>query len=66
MLPVKTPHQIKVTIRYVVKGERAIFYAAERDKSYWPGDDHDVIVTDLRSLEVLPSIERNGLRCCNT
>jgi hypothetical protein len=60
MLAVKAPHQIKVSIRYVVKGERAIFYAAQRDKSYWPGDDHEVIVTDLRSVEALPSIERNG------
>ena len=60
MLAVKAPHQIKATIRYVVKGERAIFYASERDKSYWPGDDHEVLVTDLRSLDELPSIERNG------
>ena len=60
MLAVKAPHQIKATIRYVVKGERAIFYAAERDKSYWPGDDHEVVVTDLRSLDHPPSIERNG------
>jgi hypothetical protein len=60
MLAVKAPHQIKATIRYVVKGERAIFYASERDKSYWPGDDHEVLVTDLRSLAEPPSIERNG------
>ncbi len=60
MLAVKTPHQIRVAIRYVVKGERAIFYAAERDRSYWPGDDHEVMVTDLRSLDALPSIEHNG------
>jgi hypothetical protein len=60
MLAVKAPHQIKATIRYVVKGERAIFYASERDKSYWPGDDHEVVVTDLRTLDVAPSIERNG------
>jgi hypothetical protein len=60
MLAVKAPHQIKATIRYVVKGERAIFYASEREKSYWPGDDHEVIVTDLRSLADSPRIERNG------
>ena len=50
MLAVKAPHQIKATIRYVVKGERAIFYASERDKSYWPGDDHEV--ADHRSALV--------------
>jgi hypothetical protein len=60
MLAVKAPHQIRATIRYVVKGERAIFYAAERDRSYWPGDDHEVVITDLRSLDQSPSIERNG------
>jgi hypothetical protein len=60
MLAVKSPHRIKATIRYVVKGERAIFYASERDRSYWPGDDHEVMVTDLRSLAEPPSIERNG------
>jgi hypothetical protein len=60
MLAVKSAHQIKATIRYVVKGERAIFYAAERDKSYWPGDDHEVLITDLRSLDDPPSIECNG------
>jgi hypothetical protein len=60
MVSVKAPHQIKATIRYVVKGERAIFYASERDKSYWPGDDHEVMITDLRSLAYCPSIEGNG------
>jgi len=60
MPAVKAPHQIKVTIRYVVKGERAIFYASDRDKSYWPGDDHEVTVTDLRSLDAQPTIDRNG------
>jgi hypothetical protein len=65
MPAVKAPHQIKTTIRYVVKGERAIFYAAEREKSYWPGDDHEVVVTDLRSLSEPPTLERNGFRMLN-
>ncbi len=60
MLAVKAPHRIKATIRYVVKGERSIFYPAERAKSYWPSDDHEVMVTDVRSLNELPSIGRNG------
>jgi hypothetical protein len=60
MVAVKAPHQIKAMIRYVVKGERAIFYASEREKSYWPGDDHEVLVTDLRSLDDQPGIERHG------
>jgi hypothetical protein len=60
MLALAAPHQIKAAIRYVVKGEQAIFYASERDKSYWPPDDHEVPITDLRSLPECPSIERNG------
>ena len=60
MLAVKAPHQIRATIRYVVRGERAIFYAAQRDRSYWPADNHEVTITDLRSLPELPSVERNG------
>ena len=59
-MTVKAPHQIKATLRYVVQGERAIFYPGERDRSYWPGDDHEVMITDLRSLPELPTIERNG------
>jgi hypothetical protein len=60
MVAVKTPRQIKAVIRYVVKGERAIFHASEREKSYWPGEDHEVPVTDLRSLDDQPGIDRNG------
>ena len=44
MLAVKAPDRIKATIRYVVKGERSIFYPAERAKSYWPSDDHGVVM----------------------
>jgi hypothetical protein len=60
MLAVKAPHQIRTTIRYVVKGEQAIFYAAERDRSYWPAEEHEVLITHVRSLPEPPSIERNG------
>ena len=59
-MTVKAPHQIRATIRYVAKGERAIFYPEERDRSYWPGDDHEVTITDLRSLPEQPTIDRNG------
>ncbi len=54
------PHQIKATIRYVVYGERSIFYPADRDKSYWPADDHEMTLTDLHSVSEPPTIERNG------
>ncbi|MES2603455.1 MAG: CmcJ/NvfI family oxidoreductase [Pseudomonadota bacterium] len=60
-----TPHQIKTTIRYVVKGERSIFYPADRDKSYWPADDHEMTLTDARPLQDQLSIARNGFALIN-
>jgi hypothetical protein len=59
------PHTIRTTIRYVVKGESAIFHAGEREKSYWPPDDHEMIVTDARPLRDTLSIERNGFVLLN-
>jgi hypothetical protein len=52
--------QIQTDIRYVVKGERSIFYPADRDKSYWPADDHRMTLTDLRPLQDQITIDRNG------
>jgi hypothetical protein len=56
----ETPRTIRATIRYVVKGEAAIFYAGDREKSYWPPDEHEMTVTDARPLQGELSIERNG------
>ena len=42
--------QIRADIRYVVKGERSIFYPAEREKSVWPAEEHPMTLTDLRPL----------------
>jgi hypothetical protein len=54
------PGTIQATIRYVVKGESAIFYPADREKSYWPPDDHVMTVTDARPLRGELSVARNG------
>lgn len=54
------PHTIRAQIRYVVKGEKAIFYPADREKSYWPPDDHEMTITDARPLREELSIPRNG------
>ena len=54
------PHRIRATIRYVVKGESAIFYPADREKSYWPPEDHEMTVTDARPFREELSISRNG------
>ncbi len=60
MSALAAPHQIKATIRYVVKGERSIFYPADRDRSYWPADEHEMTLTDMRPLRAEISIARNG------
>jgi hypothetical protein len=43
-----------------VRGEKATFYAGDRARSYWPGEEHQVTIHDLRpSLHDL-ALERNG------
>lgn len=54
------PRTIRTNIRYVVKGEKAIFYPADRARSYWPPDDHEMTVTDARPLRDQLSVARNG------
>ena len=51
---------IRATIRYVVKGEKSIFYPADRAKSYWPPEDHEMVITDARPLLDRLSVARNG------
>jgi hypothetical protein len=54
------PNQVQTSIHYVVKGESTIFYPGDRDKSYWPGEDHTVTVTDMRPLKEELSVAKNG------
>ncbi len=54
------PYRIRATIRYVVKGESAVFYPADRDKSRWPPDDHAMTITDARPFRDELTIARNG------
>ena len=51
---------IEATIRYVVRGEKSTFHAGDRDRSYWPGEDHRVVVHDLRPETGTLALERNG------
>jgi hypothetical protein len=60
-----SPRQIKTTIRYVVKGEKTLFYPADRDKSYWPADDHEMTLTDMRPLQQELTVDRNGFALLN-
>lgn len=54
------PHRIRATIRYVVKGESAVFYPSDRAKSWWPPDDHEMTITDARPFRDSLSVARNG------
>ncbi len=51
---------ITTTISYVVRGESAIFNAADRTASYWPKDPHEVTVHDLRPEIDALAFDRNG------
>lgn len=55
-----SPDQLQATIRYVVKGESAIFYPADREKSYWPAEEHVVTITNMRPLREQLTIAKNG------
>lgn len=62
MADVLTPRSVHTQIKYVVKGEHTIFYPGDRDKSYWPGEMHEVDVIDLHSLpqSQWPTVAKNG------
>jgi len=51
---------VEATIRYVVRGEKAIFYPSDRTRSYWPPDEHRVRIEDMRPHARELALERNG------
>jgi hypothetical protein len=51
---------VEAPIRYVVAGERAVFYPADRERSYWPVDEHRVAIADMRARVTDLALERNG------
>ena len=51
---------VEATMKYVVRGEKATFHPGEREKSYWPVDEHTVRVHDVRPIAESLSFERNG------
>jgi hypothetical protein len=51
---------VEAAIRYVVAGEKAIFHATDREKSYWPVDEHRMRIEDMRARVHELSLERNG------
>ena len=51
---------VEATMKYVVRGEKSTFHAGEREKSYWPVDEHRVTIHDVRPVIDQLSFERNG------
>ena len=51
---------MNVIIKYVVPGEKAIFYASERERSYWPVEEHPMHIEDMRPHVDELALERNG------
>lgn len=51
---------VKARLNYVVRGESAVFNAANRAESYWPIEEHVVPIHDVRPLTDELSFDRNG------
>lgn len=51
---------VTTTMNYVVRGEKATFYAGDRDRSYWPQDPHPITVHDMRPIAADLAFDRNG------
>ena len=51
---------VRTTMKYVVRGEKATFHPGEREKSYWPVDAHEVTIHDVRPFRDELSFDRNG------
>ena len=51
---------VDAVIRYVVAGEKAVFYPADRERSYWPGEEHRVRIQSMRPQVSELALERNG------
>ncbi len=51
---------VRARINYVVRGEKAVFCAADRKQSYWPQDPHVVPIADVRPIADQLSFDRNG------
>jgi hypothetical protein len=52
--------RVEAVIRYVVPGEKAIFYPSDRERSYWPAEEHRVRIESMRPRADELALERNG------
>jgi len=51
---------VEARIRYVVAGEKAFFYPTDREKSYWPADEHLMRIESMRTRVDELAFEKNG------
>lgn len=51
---------VQTIIKYVVRGEKSTFYAGDRERSHWPGEEHAVTVHDMRPEQGEFALDRNG------
>ncbi len=51
---------VMARLNYVVRGESAVFNAANRAESYWPKEEHVVPIRDMRPDAQQLSLDRNG------
>jgi hypothetical protein len=56
---------VEAVIRYVVPGEKAVFYPADRERSYWPAEEHRVRIESMRPQVGELALERNGFVLAN-
>jgi len=54
------PYVVTATIKHVVRGEKSTFHPGAREKSYWPGEPHEVTMHDVRPIADTLSFDRNG------
>jgi hypothetical protein len=51
---------VEAVIRYVVAGEKAVFYPSDRERSYWPAEEQRVRIESMRPRAQELALERNG------
>ncbi len=56
---------VEAVIRYVVPGEKAVFYPSERERSYWPAEEHRMRIESMRPQAGELALERNGFVLMN-
>jgi hypothetical protein len=64
-MEVMSEASIRAEINHVVRGEKAVFYASDRARSYWPQDPRTVEINDMRPLADELSFDRNGFVLVN-